>query len=135
MAREQRRCGLGQQIVARRDAGKTWVEVAAAVGLSHSRVRELHSRATGDREAEARVEDEAILCNVRARHACGLLVVDIDQCGLVANGQTYEFHRKGYYREIKRSLTISLRKRGKARRLLAARWCDASGRYNTEGAS
>jgi hypothetical protein len=49
VAREQRRCGLEQQIVALRDAGKTWVEVAAAVGLSHSRVRALHSRATGDR--------------------------------------------------------------------------------------
>ena len=49
VVREQRRCGLEQQIVALRDAGKTWVEVAAAVGLSHSRVRELHSRATGDR--------------------------------------------------------------------------------------
>jgi hypothetical protein len=66
VAREQRRRGLGQQIVALRDAGKMWAEVAAAVGLSHSRVRELHSRATGDREAEARVEDEAVLCNVRA---------------------------------------------------------------------
>jgi len=32
----------------------------------------------------------------RARHACGLIVADIDQCGLVADGQTYEFHRKGY---------------------------------------
>lgn len=33
----------------------------------------------------------------RARRACGLRVVDIDQCGLVADGQTYEFHRKGYF--------------------------------------
>lgn len=33
----------------------------------------------------------------RARRAGGLRVVDIDQCGLVANGRTYEFHRKGYF--------------------------------------
>jgi hypothetical protein len=33
----------------------------------------------------------------RARRDRGLRVVDIDQCGLVANGQTYEFHRKGYF--------------------------------------
>ncbi len=33
----------------------------------------------------------------RARHAVGWLAVDIDQCGLVANGQTYEFTRQGYF--------------------------------------
>jgi len=33
----------------------------------------------------------------RARRDVGLRVVDIDQCGLVANGRTYEFHRKGYF--------------------------------------
>ncbi len=33
----------------------------------------------------------------RARQDGGWHVVDIDQCGLVANGQTYEFHRKGYF--------------------------------------
>jgi hypothetical protein len=33
----------------------------------------------------------------RARQAVGWLVVDIDQCGLVANGKTYEFKRKGYF--------------------------------------
>lgn len=32
-----------------------------------------------------------------ARRAVGPLVVDIDQCGLVANGKTYEFARKGYF--------------------------------------
>lgn len=32
----------------------------------------------------------------RARRDEGLRVVDSDQCGLVANGQTDEFHRKGY---------------------------------------
>ena len=33
----------------------------------------------------------------RARRTAGLRVVDIDQCGVVANGRTYEFHRKGYF--------------------------------------
>jgi hypothetical protein len=33
----------------------------------------------------------------QARQASGLLVVDFDQCGVVANGKTYEFHRKGYF--------------------------------------
>jgi hypothetical protein len=33
----------------------------------------------------------------QARRAAGLIVADIDQCGLVANGRTYEFHRKGYF--------------------------------------
>lgn len=33
----------------------------------------------------------------RARQAAGWIVVDIDQCGLVANGKTYEFKRKGYF--------------------------------------
>jgi hypothetical protein len=32
-----------------------------------------------------------------ARRARGLIVVDFDQCGLVANGKTYEFKRKGYF--------------------------------------
>src|SRR5581483_11382342 len=33
----------------------------------------------------------------RARQAAGWVVVDIDPCGLVANGKTYEFKRKGYF--------------------------------------
>lgn len=33
----------------------------------------------------------------QARRVVGRVVVDIDQCGLVANGQTYEFARKGYF--------------------------------------
>jgi hypothetical protein len=49
VAREQYRHGLEQQIVTLRSDGKTWAEVAAAMGLSHSRVRELHNHATGDR--------------------------------------------------------------------------------------
>lgn len=33
----------------------------------------------------------------RARRAVGTIVVDIDQCGLVANGKRYEWARKGYF--------------------------------------
>jgi Transposase DDE domain group 1 len=33
----------------------------------------------------------------QARRAKGRLVVDIDQCGLVANGKSYELARKGYF--------------------------------------
>lgn len=45
------------------------------------------------REAHAQV----FMQQVQARGAVGQIVVDIDQCGLVANGQTYEFARKGYF--------------------------------------
>jgi hypothetical protein len=33
----------------------------------------------------------------QARRAKGQIVVDIDQCGLVANGKSYEWSRKGYF--------------------------------------
>jgi Transposase DDE domain len=50
----------------------------------------------------------------QARGAAGL-VVDIDQCGLVADGQSYEFHRKGYFP----------RKRGMAGYQLSLAYCGA----------
>lgn len=43
------------------------------------------------------VQLELLVRQSRARHAVGWVAVDIDQCGLVANGQTYEFKRKGYF--------------------------------------
>lgn len=43
------------------------------------------------------VHEQMLRQQSHARRAAGLLVVDLDQCGLVANGQTYEFHRKGYF--------------------------------------
>ncbi len=43
------------------------------------------------------IQLEMLVRQSRARHAVGWLVVDIDQCGLVANGKTYEFKRKGYF--------------------------------------
>jgi hypothetical protein len=43
------------------------------------------------------VHTELMIRHSRARQATGWIVVDIDQCGLVANGKTYEFKRKGYF--------------------------------------
>jgi hypothetical protein len=43
------------------------------------------------------VHTEMMMRQSRARQAAGWIVVDIDQCGLVANGKTYEFKRKGYF--------------------------------------
>jgi hypothetical protein len=43
------------------------------------------------------VHAEMMIRQSRARQAVGWIVVDIDQCGLVANGKTYEFKRKGYF--------------------------------------
>lgn len=43
------------------------------------------------------VQLELLVRQSRARHSVGWLAVDIDQCGLVANGHTYEFKRKGYF--------------------------------------
>src|SRR5579859_988865 len=43
------------------------------------------------------IQLETLVRQSRARQAVGWLVVDIDQCGLVANGKTYEFKRKGYF--------------------------------------
>lgn len=45
------------------------------------------------REAHAQM----FMCQSQARRVVGQIVVDIDQCGLVANGQSYEFARKGYF--------------------------------------
>lgn len=43
------------------------------------------------------VHTEMMIRQSQARQAAGWVVVDIDQCGLVANGKTYEFKRKGYF--------------------------------------
>ena len=43
------------------------------------------------------VQTQVLRQQSQARRTAGLLVVDIDQCGVVANGKTYEFHRKGYF--------------------------------------
>jgi Transposase DDE domain group 1 len=79
-------------------------EVAAAnyLGMQHwpdqSQINRYLTRFTAANvDALGVVHERVLRQESRARHACGLLVVDIDQCGLVANGQTYEFHRKGYF--------------------------------------
>jgi hypothetical protein len=61
------------------------------------------------------IQLEMMVRQSRARHAVGWLVVDIDQCGLVANGKTYEFKRKGYFP----------RKRGEAGYQLSAAYLGA----------
>lgn len=43
------------------------------------------------------VHAQVFMQESRARRAAGMIVVDIDQCGLVANGKSYEFARKGYF--------------------------------------
>lgn len=43
------------------------------------------------------VQLEMMMRQSQARQAVGWVVVDIDQCGLVANGKTYEFKRQGYF--------------------------------------
>ncbi len=63
IVREQRQRGLTQQIAALRDEGKTWDEVAAVVGLSPSRVRDLYALQMG---AADRPDDTAILDNLSA---------------------------------------------------------------------
>jgi hypothetical protein len=71
-AREQDRRAVRERVVALRDEGKTWPEIAAAVGLSHSRVRAIYDDCTA---TQARPDDvmtlENILENIRAFLATG----------------------------------------------------------------
>jgi len=43
------------------------------------------------------VHQQLFIRQSQARQAVGQVVVDIDQCGLVVNGQSYEWARKGYF--------------------------------------
>lgn len=79
-------------------------EIAAAnyLGMARfpdqSQINRYLTRFTADNVDElAAVHAHLLRAQSRARRDQGLRVVDIDQCGLVANGQTYEFHRKGYF--------------------------------------
>jgi len=63
LVRERHHRSLTQQIAALRSEGKTWDEVAAAVELSPSRVRDIHTHATVTPD---RPNDAAILDNVHA---------------------------------------------------------------------
>ena len=56
------------------------------------------TRLTADNVAQLReAHAQVFMRQSPARRAVGEIVVDIDQCGLVANGQTYEFARQGYF--------------------------------------
>ena len=43
------------------------------------------------------VHQQIFIRQSQARRSVGRIVVDIDQCGLVVNGKTYELARKGYF--------------------------------------
>ena len=79
-------------------------EVAAAnyLGMSRfpdqSQINRYLTRFTAANVDElGAVQAQLLRQHSRARRDGGWHVVDIDQCGLVANGQSYEFHRKGYF--------------------------------------
>jgi hypothetical protein len=56
------------------------------------------TRFTADNVAQLReAHAQMFMHQSQARRTVGPIVVDIDQCGLVANGKTYEFARKGYF--------------------------------------
>jgi hypothetical protein len=79
-------------------------ELAAAnyLGLprfpEQSQINRYLTRFTADNVAQLReVHARLFMHQSQARRAVGPVVVDIDQCGLVASGKTYEFARKGYF--------------------------------------
>jgi hypothetical protein len=79
-------------------------EVAAANYLwmdrfpDQSQINRYLTRFSAENVAElGEVHAQLFMQQSQARRASGLIVVDIDQSGLVANGQTYEFKRKGYF--------------------------------------
>jgi len=79
-------------------------EIAAANYLGMERFpdqsqinRYLTRFSTANVDELGEVHAQLFMRQSQARRAAGLIVVDIDQCGLVANGQTYEFKSKGYF--------------------------------------
>lgn len=79
-------------------------EVAAANYLGmlrfpeQSQINRYLTRFSADNVAElGRVHADLFIKQSQARRAKGQIVIDIDQCGLVANGKSYEFARKGYF--------------------------------------
>jgi hypothetical protein len=63
-----------------------------------SQINRYLTRFTADNVAQLReAHAQMFMHQAQARRAVGPIVVDIDQCGLVANGKTYEFARKGYF--------------------------------------
>lgn len=79
-------------------------EVAAAnyLGMARfpdqSQINRYLTRFSADNVAQlSEVHAQLFIAQSRARRSVGAVVVDIDQCGLVANGKTYEFARQGYF--------------------------------------
>lgn len=79
-------------------------EVAAANYLGmlrfpeQSQINRYLTRFTADNVAElAQVHADLFIKQSYARRAKGQIVIDIDQCGLVADGKSYELARKGYF--------------------------------------
>lgn len=79
-------------------------EVAAANYLGmlrfpeQSQINRYLTRFSEDNVNElGQVHADLFMKQSRARQAKGQIVIDIDQCGLVANGKSYEFARKGYF--------------------------------------
>jgi len=79
-------------------------EVAAANYLGmlrfpeQSQINRYLTRFSTDNVAElGQVHANMFIKQSHARRAKGQIVIDIDQCGLVANGKSYEFARKGYF--------------------------------------
>ena len=63
-----------------------------------SQINRYLTRFSEDNVAQlGQVHQRLFIQQSQARRAVGQLVVDIDQCGLVVNGKTYEWARKGYF--------------------------------------
>jgi hypothetical protein len=63
-----------------------------------SQINRYLTRFSADNVAElGRVHADLFIKQSRARRAKGQIVIDIDQCGLVANGKSYELAHKGYF--------------------------------------
>ncbi len=63
-----------------------------------SQINRYLTRFSADNVAQlGQVHQRLFIQQSQARQAVGRIVVDIDQCGLVVNGKTYEWARKGYF--------------------------------------
>src|SRR5258708_339766 len=82
-----------------------WGEERAAAGYlgmarfpDQRQINRYLTRLDSDNVAQlGEVHAQLFEAHSQARRAVGRVVVDIDQCGLVVNGKTYEWARKGYF--------------------------------------
>ena len=82
---------LGDEQVAARYLGMERFPDQSQINRYLTRFSEANVAELGEVHVEVFVQQSL------ARRATGRIVVDIDQCGLVANGKSYEFARKGYF--------------------------------------